>query len=165
MAHEWSEYVFGSTWHCMWLLASLISCFQVPLIALLLPTMSFKDPNTFADPEDSELVRKNKRLIPESIHYSYSEVRNWHRPVCHTTWILLSCSAMWFCITWVLGRQKRNSSGRMKATKTSKRCQPLPFFLAWLLSPSPHLTFCQTSTMCLIFLRYWGWYAERWSIG
>jgi hypothetical protein len=35
---------------------------------------SFKDPNAFADPEDSELVRKNKRLIPESIHYNYTEV-------------------------------------------------------------------------------------------
>jgi len=34
---------------------------------------SFKDPNAFADPEDSELVRKNKRQIPESSLYNYTE--------------------------------------------------------------------------------------------
>lgn len=32
-----------------------------------------KDPNAFADPEDSELVRKNKRQITESMPYNYTE--------------------------------------------------------------------------------------------
>lgn len=35
---------------------------------------SLKDPNAFADPEDSELVRKNKRQVAESMPYNYTEV-------------------------------------------------------------------------------------------
>lgn len=34
---------------------------------------SFKDPNAFADREDSELVAKAKRTIPDSTTYSYTE--------------------------------------------------------------------------------------------
>ncbi|KIK10140.1 hypothetical protein K443DRAFT_126912 [Laccaria amethystina LaAM-08-1] len=34
---------------------------------------SFKDPNAFADPEDSELVAEAKRTIPDSTTYSYTE--------------------------------------------------------------------------------------------
>jgi hypothetical protein len=50
-------------------------CSGIP--CCLLQTMSsFKDPNTFADPEDSELVRKCKRIIGESIHFKYTEVND-----------------------------------------------------------------------------------------
>ena len=35
---------------------------------------SFKDPNAFADREDSELVAEAKKTIPDSTIYSYTEV-------------------------------------------------------------------------------------------
>ena len=35
---------------------------------------SFKDPKAFADPEDSILVRENKKTVPDSVSYSYTEV-------------------------------------------------------------------------------------------
>jgi hypothetical protein len=124
-----------------------------PWLSASAKTMScLKDPNAFADPEDSELVRKNKRQITESMPYNYTEVLT---PV----WCVvpysneLSSSAMWYSITSVLVRQKRNFSGHLKATRTSKRCPRLGSFPAWLLSSTSHLTFCPTSILYAVFLR------------
>ena len=59
-----------------------ISVFELVLVRLLAVAKrmpSFKDPNAFADPEDSELVRNNKRQITESIAYNYTEVIKQHK--------------------------------------------------------------------------------------
>jgi len=36
---------------------------------------SFTDPNAFADPEDSELVRENKRILEDPCYYTFTDVR------------------------------------------------------------------------------------------
>jgi len=33
-----------------------------------------KDPNAFADPEDSELVADAKKIVPDPVPYDYTEV-------------------------------------------------------------------------------------------
>ncbi len=34
----------------------------------------FKDPNAFADPEDTKLVADAKKIVPDSVLYDYTEV-------------------------------------------------------------------------------------------
>lgn len=37
-----------------------------------------KDPNTFADPEDSKLVADAKKIVPDPVLYNYTEVSKIH---------------------------------------------------------------------------------------
>jgi len=37
-----------------------------------------KDPNTFADPEDSKLVANAKKIVPDPVLYNYTEVSKIH---------------------------------------------------------------------------------------
>ena len=36
--------------------------------------VSFKDPNAFADPEDSAIVAEAKKQVEEPVEYTYTEV-------------------------------------------------------------------------------------------
>jgi multifunctional beta-oxidation protein len=37
---------------------------------------NFKDPNAFADPEDTKIIADAKKIIPDPVPYNYTEVSN-----------------------------------------------------------------------------------------
>lgn len=121
--------------------------------------VNFKDPNAFADPQDSEIVADAKKHVEPPVEYNYTEVRlDWEciARSLELTHVPALCAAfrvddfyrgILFFTTWVLAPRRKSFSGPLKGMKTLLHSPHSGLSLSSLAVPACQWIGCPTITL------------------